>query len=42
VFGVISDLTSVTTALVVVALLVTATLPLTLLLRAPLAGAARQ
>lgn len=41
VFGVISDLTSVATALVLVALLVTATLPLTLLLRAPLAAAAR-
>jgi len=41
-FGVISDLASITTALVVVALLVTATLPLTLLLRAPLAGAARE
>jgi MFS family permease len=40
VFGVISDLASVTTALVVVALLVTATLPLTWLLRAPLASAA--
>jgi MFS family permease len=42
VFGVLSDLAGVTTALVVVALLVTATLPLTLLLRAPLASATRQ
>ena len=42
VFGMIGDLAGVTTALVVVALLVTATLPLTLLLRAPLAAAVRQ
>ncbi|MGH6942643.1 MAG: MFS transporter [Geminicoccaceae bacterium] len=42
VFGVISDLAGVATALVVVALLVTATLPLTLLLRAPLAASARE
>jgi FSR family fosmidomycin resistance protein-like MFS transporter len=42
VFGLISDLASVATALVVVALLVTTTLPLTLLLRAPLAAGARE
>lgn len=42
VFGVISDVTTVATALVVVALMVTATLPLTLLLRAPLASPARK
>jgi len=40
VLGIVSDLTSVATALVVVALLVTTTLPLTLLLRGPLAAAA--
>jgi FSR family fosmidomycin resistance protein-like MFS transporter len=42
VFGVIGDHTSVATALVVVALLVTTTLPLTFLLRGPLAAAARE
>jgi MFS transporter, FSR family, fosmidomycin resistance protein len=41
-FGVMSDLAGVTTALVAVALLVTATLPLTLLLRARLAAARGQ
>jgi MFS family permease len=41
-FGVISDATDVTTALLTVALLVTATLPLTFLLRRPLAAAARR
>ena len=40
VFGVISDLFGVAAALVVVALLVTTTLPLTLLLRGPLASSA--